>query len=114
MGGKSKAEEKICRTEERFFFKKSKVKPDDWGKRKPTAEQSLKKYETKDKVKKDPKDGYEEKVPEGRAGEIAYWIRKRAALPEDQGWIPSIHMRTLLSVTPVPEGWMLCSGRYGQ
>lgn len=29
MGGKSKAEEKICRTEERFFFKKSKVKPDD-------------------------------------------------------------------------------------
>lgn len=41
----------------KIFFFKSKVKPDEWWKRKLTVEQSLKKSETKDKVKKAPKSG---------------------------------------------------------
>lgn len=58
---KVKLKKNFAELKKDFFFLKSKVKPDDWGKRKPTAEQSLKKSETKDKVKKDPKSGYEEK-----------------------------------------------------
>lgn len=45
----------------RLKKKKSKVKPYKWRTRKPTVEQSLKKSETKDKVKKDPNRGNEEK-----------------------------------------------------
>lgn len=39
------------------------------------------------------------------AGKMAHQLRALAALAEDSGWIPSIHMTMAhnLSVTPVPE-----------
>lgn len=39
------------------------------------------------------------------AGKMAHQLRALAALAEDPGWIPSLHMTMAhnLSVTPVPE-----------